>query len=115
MGEGAFQGAEEGEILVKFVDFGNEEPVRQLYRLPQSISTVAPLAVQVSVEGMMEVPDTEKNRRRVERKLDEEVSVVVNLKGVAKFFKGEDPILFIKKEVSDEEKTNNVTRSSKLT
>ena len=71
--------------------------------------------LKVSVEGMKEVPDTEKNRRRVERKLDEEVSVAVNLKGVAKFFKGEEPIIFTKKEVSDEEKTNIVTRSSKLT
>ena len=61
------------------------------------------------------VPDTEKNRMRVEKKLESEnLFAIVNKKGFATFFNGEDKIVLVK-EVSSKENyvnENNVKKSS---
>lgn len=55
----------DGLVLVRFINFGNKELVAEMYKLPGNFSVVAPLAVQVQLDGMTDVPDTDKNRIKV--------------------------------------------------
>jgi len=92
------RGQHEGEVLVRFLDYGNEEKVNDIREIPEDLKNLAPLSVQVQINGLSGVPNTTKNRVRVERKLYEDfLSVIVNKKGFATFFKEDEEIKFPKK------------------
>ena len=42
-------GGRKGDVVVRFIDYGNKEVVSKLYLLPESLSSLTPLAVQVVV------------------------------------------------------------------
>jgi len=87
------------DTIVRLIDFGITESVTNLYILPEIFSFPAPLAVQVYLDGMQAVTDTDKNRRKVEKKLrSKRITVIVNDKGIATFFKGDKEVSFTKEE-----------------
>jgi len=60
------------EVVIRYMEFGNTEMVdqKELCHLPLSLSKVGPMAVKVKLVGMEGVKNSEKNRLKVEKKLD---------------------------------------------
>jgi len=62
---------EDSVLTVRFIDYGNTEQktLKEIFRLPSSLSTVAGLAVLLEVAGAESTKDSSKNRDRVASKL----------------------------------------------
>jgi len=80
---------EDDMVMVRYMEFGNMEKVNkvELCHLPSSLCKVVSMAVRVRVGGMEGVKDNEKNRAKVEKKLDvDDLEVTLNREGFATFF-----------------------------
>jgi len=62
---------EDSVLTVRFIDYGNTEQktLKEIFRLPSSLSAVAGLAVLLEVAGAESTKDSSKNRDRVASKL----------------------------------------------
>merc|ERR1719233_429149 len=77
------------KVMIRYMEFGNTEMVEQeeLCHLPSSLCKVGPLAVKVRLAGMEGVKNSEKNRRKVVKKLDvENLEVSVDNEWLATFY-----------------------------
>merc|ERR1719234_2503249 len=77
------------KVMIRYMEFGNSEIVdqKELCHLPSSLVKVGPLAVKVRLVGMEGVKNSEKNRRKVEKKLDvDNLEVTVDKKWLATFY-----------------------------
>jgi len=77
------------KVMIRYMEFGNSEMVdqKELCNLPSSLGKVGPLAVKVRLVGMEGVKNSEKNRRKVEKKLDvDNLEVSVDKEWLATFY-----------------------------
>jgi len=77
------------KVMIRYMEFGNSEMVdqKELCHLPSSLGKVGPLAVKVRLAGMEGVKNTEKNRRKVEKKFDvDNLEVSVDKEWLATFY-----------------------------
>ena len=77
------------KVMIRYLEFGNSEIVdqKELCHLPSSLGKVGPMAVKVRLVGMEGVKNTEKNRRKVEKKLDvDNLEVSVDKDWLATFY-----------------------------
>merc|ERR1740137_443613 len=97
-------------VVVRYTEFGNMEKVNkvELCHLPSNLSKIAPVAVRVRVGGVEGVKDNEKNRAKIEKKLDvDNLEVNLNREGFASFYANGKVINF-KGGKSKDDAENNV-------